>query len=77
MFINTNLEAFHSLLMKLRPTSRPLDENNTSRPCGAINIIPNRTPSVPYSSKSVKGSGEFPNDLLNFLPFSSLKMLVK
>ena len=77
MFINTNLEAFHSLLIKFLPTSSPLDENKTSKPCGAINIIPNRTASVPYSSKRVKGSGEFPKDLLNFLPFSSLKMLVK
>ena len=49
---------------------KTLDENNTSEPCGAINIIPNRTASVPYSSKRVKGSGEFPNDLLNFLPVS-------
>ena len=37
----------------------------------------NRVASVPYLLNSPIGSGEFPRDLLNFLPCSSLKMLVK
>ena len=63
--------------MKFRPTSSRLDENNTSNPCGAISIVPKRTASVPYFSNRSNGSGEFPNDLLNFLPFSSRRILVK
>ena len=39
--------------------------------------MPKRTASVPYSVNNSNGSGEFPKDLLNFLPVSSLRIDVK
>ena len=76
-FIKVNLAAFHSLFMKFFPTSSLSLEKRTSNPCGAINKVPKRTASVPNSLNNVIGSGELPNDLLNFLPLASLKIDVK
>ena len=40
-------------------------------------MVPKRTASVPYSLNKSNGSGEFPKDLLNFFPVSSLNIDVK
>ena len=63
--------------MKFLPISNLSFVNSTSKPCGAMSMMPKRTASVPYSSNKSKGSGELPRDLLNFFPVSSLKIEVK
>ena len=63
--------------MKFLPISSLSFAKSTSKPCGAISMIPKRTASVPYSSNRSKGSGELPRDLLNFFPVSSLRIEVK
>ena len=51
--------------------------NGKSFPAGAHNNMPTLTPSAPYFSISSIGSGEFPRDLLIFLPSLSLTKPVK
>ena len=72
-----NLHAFQSLFIKFLPISSLSFEKSTSRPWGAMSMIPNLTASVPNSLNNSIGSGEFPSDLLNFLPLSSLSIDVK
>ncbi len=56
----TSRKAFHILLLKLRPCSQRPSSNSMSLPAGADSIIPILTPSAPYLSISISGSGEFP-----------------
>ena len=56
----TSRNAFHILLLKLRPCSQRLSSKRMSLPAGAESIMPMRTPSAPNFSISSMGSGELP-----------------
>ena len=67
-----NLEAFHTLLAKLRLASTLDQQKRISLP-GAFPVISvYLNASAPYLSITSSGSIPFPNDLLIFLPWSSL-----
>ena len=72
-----SLNAFHILLLKLRPCSHRLSSNKISFPAGAESIMPIRTPSAPNLSISSIGSGLFPRLLLIFRPSLSRTIPVK
>ena len=73
----TRRNAFHILLLKLRPCSHRLSSNNMSLPAGADSIIPMRTPSAPNLSINSIGSGLLPRLLLIFRPSLSRTIPVK
>ena len=68
---------FHNLFIKFLPCSNLLSEYNISEPAGAISNKPTLTASEPYFSIRSRGSAEFPNDLLIFLPSASLTIPLK
>ena len=59
----TRRNAFHILVVKLRPCSGRLSSKRRSPPAGAHNNMPTRTPSAPYWLIRSIGSGELPRDL--------------
>jgi len=73
----TKRNAFHILLLKLRPCSHNASSNKISFPAGAASIIPIRTPSAPYLSISSNGSGELPKDFDILRPSLSRTIPVK
>ena len=72
-----NRQAFHSLLQKFLPPSIRSSWNRMSWPWGAVETIPNLSPSAPYTSIKSRGSGELPSDLDILRPWASRMIPVK
>src|SRR5699024_12651702 len=62
LFIDRNRKAFQILLANLRPCLHSCSSKSKSFPAGEEKSMPARTPSAPYCSISLMGSGELPSD---------------